>query len=138
MRKRKRKMTNEDILLTEYKRRIEKIKSEEELERIKLDEIKELKKKVFVEYEQKKSEFELKTQEMEQKQKEINQKQAEIDEKSKKIDEKQASLEQRENQLLGKNLVVQMDDGTFEVVGKDEIEIVCDENVIKTIREGVI
>ncbi|MBE3115278.1 MAG: hypothetical protein IMZ59_07165, partial [Actinobacteria bacterium] len=47
-----------DTLLIEYKRRIEKIKTEEELERIKLDEIKELKKKVFVEYEQNKGEFE--------------------------------------------------------------------------------
>ncbi|MBE3114306.1 MAG: hypothetical protein IMZ59_02170, partial [Actinobacteria bacterium] len=51
-------MSEDDTLLSEYRRRIEKIKTEEELERIKLDEIKELKKKVFVEYEQNKGEFE--------------------------------------------------------------------------------
>ena len=119
----------EDVVLSEYRRRIEKIKSEEELERIKLDELKELKKKVFVEYEQNKGEFE-------QKMKEIEQKQIEIDEKSKKIDEKQAILEQKEKQILGKNLVIQLDDGTFEVVGKDDIEIVCDENVIKDVNKS--
>ena len=118
----------EDVVLSEYRRRIEKIKSEEELERIKLDELKELKKKVFVEYEQNKGEFE-------QKVKEIEQKQIEINEKSKKIDEKQVILEQKEKQLLSKNLVIQLDDGDFAVVGRDEIEIVSDENVIRNVKE---
>jgi len=120
-------MSEDDFLLSEYKRRIEKIKSEEELERIKLDEIKELKKKVFVEYEQNKGEFE-------QKLKEIEQKQVEIDEKSKKMDEKQAILDEKEKQILGKNLVIQLDDGTFEVVGKDDVEIIDDVDVIKNVK----
>ncbi|MBE3094745.1 MAG: hypothetical protein IMZ52_06900, partial [Actinobacteria bacterium] len=116
-------------LLSEYRRRIEKIKTEEELERIKLDEIKELKKKVFVEYEQNKGEFE-------QKVKEIEQKQAEIDIKSKEINEKQAVLDEKERQLLGKNLVIQLDDGDFVVVGKDDVEIVSDGEVIKNVNKS--
>lgn len=119
----------EDVLIAEYKRRIEKIKSEEELERIKLDEIKELKKKVFLEYEQNKGEIEIKN-------KEISEKQREIDEKSKKMDEKQAILEEKEKQLLGKNLVIQLDDGDFVVVGKDDVEIVSDKDVIKKVSES--
>ena len=116
----------DDFAWSEYKKRIEKIKSEQELEKIKLDEIKELKKQIVVEYEQKKDEFE-------QKLKEIDQKQQEIDEKSKKINEKQAILDEKERQFLSKNLVILLEDGDFAVVGRDDVDIVCDESVIKSV-----
>ena len=38
------------------------------------------------------------------------------------------------NKVADKDFVVQLEDGTFEVVGKDDVEIVCDEEVIKNVK----
>lgn len=113
----------EDILLSEYKRRVEKIKSEEELEQIRLDEIKELKKKVFVEYEGKKEELENQNKLIEKKTIQYNRLISDLRE-----------LEESKKQK--QNFIVQLDDGTFEIVGKEDVEIVSDEEIIKNVNKS--
>ena len=100
-----------DILLSEYKRRIEKIKSEEELERLALDEIKELKKKVYVEYENERDGLE------------------ELIEKRQK--EEKLFIESQEKELKKYNYILKMPDGSYEVASKEDIEIASNEDLYK-------
>ena len=59
--------------------------------------------------------------------KEIN----EINAKMEEIAQKEGNIL---NKVAEKDFVVQLEDGTFEVVGKDDVEIVCDEEVIKNVK----
>jgi len=92
-----------DILLSEYKRRIEKVKSEEELERLALDEIKELKKKVYLEYEGHRDLLE------------------ELKEKIHKEDK--LLIELQEKEIKKYNYILKMADGSYAVASKEDVEI---------------
>jgi len=102
---------NKDSVIEEYKRRIEKVKSEEELEKIALDEIKELKKNIFIEYEQNKEQLN------------------ELKEQTHKQEKKLIELQNKK--IKGHDYVIQMNDESYELVSKDDIEIVDDLGVIK-------
>ena len=56
------------------------------------------------------------------------------------LDVKIDSVVEKENQLLkklaNKDFIVQLDDGSFEIVSKDDVEIVCDEEIIKNVKES--
>jgi len=92
-----------DILLSEYKKRIEKIKSEEELERLALDEIKELKKKVYFEYEKERDSLE------------------ELVEK--RQEEEKLFIDSQERELTKYNYILKMADGSYAVASKEDVEI---------------
>jgi len=99
----------DDLLLSEYKRRIEKIKVEEELERIKLDEIKELKKITFIEYEKSNDE---------------------LDGLKEKVDGVEKKLLDLQNKEIKKyNYILKMTDGSYEVASKEDIEIATSEDL---------
>ena len=98
-----------DILLSEYKRRIEKIKTEEELERIALDEIRELKKKTFSEYETKRDDLEI------------------LEEKVRMTENKLLELQNKE--IHKYNYIVEMADGSLELLSKKDIEIASEEDL---------
>ena len=55
------------------------------------------------------------------------------------INAKMEEIAQKEGNLLNKvadkDFVVQLDDGTFEIVSKDDVEIVSDEEVIKNVNK---
>jgi len=61
--------------------------------------------------------------------KEIN----EINAKMEEIAQKEGNIL---NKVAEKDFVVQLEDGTFEVVGKDDVEIVCDEEIIKNVNKA--
>ena len=107
-------MVNKDIILTEYRKRIEDIKREEELEQVKLDELKELNKKLIGDIEKLKIKKRGKDKEL------------------KTIEKKLKRL--RELELQKYNYIVKMEDGSFEVVSKDDVEQIDDENVIKRLK----
>jgi chromosome segregation ATPase len=54
------------------------------------------------------------------------------------LDKKIDSVMDKENQLLrnlpSRDFVIQLDDGTFEVASKDDVEIVSDKDVIKNVK----
>lgn len=104
-------MVENDILLSEWQKRIEKIKNKFELEKLKVDEIKELKKDIFTEYEKNKDELE------------------ELEEK---IDSKEKKFIELQNKELNKyDYILQMEDDSFEVASKSDIEIIDDLKIIK-------
>jgi len=93
----------------EYKKRVEKIKTEEELEKIALDEIKELKKKVYLEYEKERDAME------------------ELKEKRQKEDK--LFMEEQERELKKFNYILEMDDGSYEVASKEDVEIATEKDL---------
>jgi len=98
-----------DLVLTEYKKRIEKIKSEEELERIALDELKELKQRVFLEYKKEQDALEKIKEERQNEESEI--------------------IKLQEVELMKYNYILKMSDGTYQVASKDEIDIASEKDL---------
>lgn len=126
-----------DVLLSEYKKRIEKIKLEEEFEKIKFDEYKELNKKVYIEYETKRDSSEKLEIDNQNKEKKLIEQNKQIMENKKLLEEQDKQIVEQENrfielqerELKKYNYILKMSDGSIEVASKEDIEIATEEDL---------
>jgi len=102
-------MTN-DWIIDEYKERINELKRKRDLEQVKLDDVKDLRTTLHTEYEKIKEE---------------------LDGLTNKKENVEKNLEELQKKELNKySYILEMDDGTYEVAGKNDVKIVDDIDII--------
>jgi hypothetical protein len=141
---------NKNVLLEEYVRRVNEAKAELKKKELEISELEELRQKDIDELEESKKNLDKIKVDIEKKKKElsglqkktlskykndiqgvVNELDSKIDELTERMEYVKLDLNKSMKSASGKSYILQMEDGTYDIASKDDIEIVTDLDVIK-------